>query len=72
MLFSVGHVAVAQPVVLKTSTLLDGRGHVLKNRSMVTAGAYTTLMGGFTTIQSVGAEVDGPVRDLIWRPTSSV
>jgi imidazolonepropionase-like amidohydrolase len=29
------------------------------------AGAYATLMGGFTTVQSVGAEVDGAVRDLI-------
>src|SRR5258708_13688695 len=122
-------VAAAQPVVLKTSTILDGRGHVLKNQSIVVeggrivrisdtkekatydlsgltvmpgwidthvhfavhfdsnnrvegggagskeapersalyaaAGAYTTLMGGFTTVQSVGAEVDGEVRDLI-------
>jgi len=120
--------AAAQPVVLKTSTILDGKGQVLKNRSIVVedgkilrlagpgekatydlsgltvmpgwidthvhfawhfdannrlddltastetpeiralyaeAGAYATLMGGFTTIQSVGAEVDGPVRDLI-------
>jgi imidazolonepropionase-like amidohydrolase len=121
--------ATAQPVVLKTSTILDGRGQVLKNRSIVVndgrivrisgagekttydlsgltvmpgwidththfaqhfdsnnrfesggagsketpelsalyaaAGAYVTLMGGFTTIQSVGSEVDGPVRDLI-------
>jgi imidazolonepropionase-like amidohydrolase len=120
--------AAAQPVVLKTSTILDGKGNVLKNRSIVIengkifrlagpgekptydlsgltvmpgwidthvhfawhfdannrlddgsasketpevralyaeAGAYATLMGGFTTIQSVGAEVDGPVRDLI-------
>ena len=119
----------AQPVVLKTSTMLDGQSHVLKNKSIViedgkivrisgagekttydlsgltvmpgwidthvhfavhfnsknrlesggagskeapelsalyaAAGAYATLMGGFTTIQSVGAEVDGPVRDLI-------
>ena len=121
--------AAAQPVVLKTSTMLDGRGQVLKNRSIViedgrivriseakekptydlsgrtvmpgwidthvhfavhfdsnnrlesggagskeapelsalyaAAGAYATLMGGFTTVQSVGAEVDGSVRDLI-------
>jgi imidazolonepropionase-like amidohydrolase len=118
----------AQPLVLKTSTILDGKGQVLKNRSIVIedgkilrlagpgekatydlsgltvmpgwidthvhfawhfdannrlddgsasketpevralyaeAGAFATLMGGFTTIQSVGAEVDGPVRDLI-------
>jgi imidazolonepropionase-like amidohydrolase len=121
--------AMAQPVVLKTSTILDGKGNVLKNRTIVIedgkisrisggaekasydltgltvmpgwidthvhfayhfdannrseeggagskeapalsalyaeANAYATLMGGFTTIQSVGAEVDGPVRDLI-------
>src|SRR6202158_1806432 len=120
--------ATAQPLVLKTSTILDGQGHVLKNKNIIIedgrivrisdatekasydlsgltvmpgwidthvhfawhfdannrlddgtasketpevralyaeAGAYATLMGGFTTIQSVGAEVDGPVRDLI-------
>ena len=120
--------AAAQPVVLKTSTILDGKGQTLTNRSIVIedgkilrlagpgekatydlsgltvmpgwidthvhfawhfdannrlddgsasketpevralyaeAGAYATLMGGFTTVQSVGAEVDGPVRDLI-------
>ena len=119
----------AQPVVLKTSTILDGKGKVLTNRSIViedgkisriagagekanydlsgltvmpgwidthvhigfhfdahnraeeggagskeapvlsalydAANAYATLMGGFTTVQSVGAEADGPVRDLI-------
>src|ERR1700676_1076131 len=121
--------AMAQPLVLKTSTILDGKGQVLKNRNIViedgrivriseagekasydlsgltvmpgwidthahfavhfnsknrveeggtgskeapqlsalyaAAGAYATLMGGFTTIQSPGAEVDGAVRDLI-------
>jgi imidazolonepropionase-like amidohydrolase len=121
--------AAAQQAVLKTSTVLDGKGHVLKNKSIViedgrivrisearekttydlsgltvmpgwidthvhfavhfnsknrvegggagsheapelsalyaAAGAYATLMGGFTTVQSVGAEVDGHVRDLI-------
>jgi imidazolonepropionase-like amidohydrolase len=120
---------MAQPVVLKTSTILDGKGNVIRNRNIVIedgkisrisggaekasydltgltvmpgwidthvhfayhfdannrseeggagskeapalsalyaeANAYATLMGGFTTIQSVGAEVDGPVRDLI-------
>ncbi len=127
--FLLATLAAAQPVVLKTSTVLDGKGHVLKNKSIViedgrivrisesrekttydlsgltvmpgwidthvhfavhfnsknrvegggagsheapelsalyaAAGAYATLMGGFTTVQSVGAEVDGPVRDLI-------
>src|SRR5258708_17310983 len=122
-------VAAAQSVVLKTSTILDGKGHVLKNQSIVVeggrivrisdakekatydltgltvmpgwidthvhfavhfdsnnrvegggagskeapelsalyaaAGAYATLMRGFTTIESVGAEVDGGVRDHI-------
>jgi len=121
--------ATAQPLVLKTSTILDGQGHVLKNKYIViengriariseapekatydlsgltvtpgwidthvhfavhfdannrvegggagskeapelsalyaAAGAYATLMGGFTTVQSVGAEVDGAVRDRI-------
>ncbi len=121
--------AAAQPVVLKTSTILDGKGNVLRNRYIVIedgkilrisgggekatydlsgltvmpgwidthvhfavhfdannrmesggagskeapelsalyaeASAYATFMAGFTTIQSVGAEVDGPVRDLI-------
>lgn len=128
-LFFWATLGVAQPVVLKTSTILDGKGQVLRNRSIViqngriarisaaaekatydlsgltvmpgwidthvhfavhfdannrvenggegsketpelsalyaAAGAYATLMGGFTTIQSVGAEADGRVRDLI-------
>jgi len=29
--------------------------------------AYATLMGGFTTVQSVGSAIDGPLRDLINR-----
>jgi imidazolonepropionase-like amidohydrolase len=122
-------VALAQPpsgpVVIQTSTLLDGRGGVLKNRQIViegsriqsvaagkekatydlrgltvmpgwidthvhmnwhmdanhksvsggdkpedaalyTAGdAWLTLEGGFTTVQSVGAAIDGIVRDRI-------
>jgi imidazolonepropionase-like amidohydrolase len=121
--------ASAQPVVLRTSTILDGKGNVLKNKDIVidngriariadaagkatydltgltvtpgwidthvhfavhfdannrvegggagskeapeisalyaAAGAYETLLGGFTTVQSVGAEVDGAVRDRI-------
>ena len=122
-------VAAAQPVVIKTTTLLDGKGHVLKNKQIVVEGSriagiadakgrptydlsgltvmpgwidthvhpswhfnkegrlelggkgsretpeesalyaegnvYATLMGGFTTVQSVGAEVDRDLRDLI-------
>src|SRR5258708_1004666 len=121
--------AAAQPVVLKTSTILDGKGRVLKNKNIViesgrivriseanekatydlsgltvmpgwidthvhfavhfdannrvegggagsketpelsalyaAAGAYATLLGGFTTVQRLGAEVDGGVRYLI-------
>ncbi len=121
--------AYAQPVpnriVLQTSTILDGRGGVLKGQQIVIEGsriqsvkpgvdaasydlrgltvmpgwidvhvhlvshfdahhklvdddpspqsavlsvaenAWITLQGGFTTVQSVGAEADGPVRDRI-------
>jgi imidazolonepropionase-like amidohydrolase len=121
----------AQPIVIKTSTLLDGKGAVLKNKEIVIEGSkisrvadargsatydlsgltvmpgwidththpgwyfnrenrleqggrgsietpaasalyaeanvYATLMGGFTTIQSVGQEVDKDLRDLINR-----
>ena len=122
-------VAAAQPIVINTTTLLDGKGHVLKNKQIVVEGSriagisdvkgrptydlsgltvmpgwidthvhpswhfnkegrldlggrgsketpqesalyaegnvYATLMGGFTTVQSVGAEVDRDLRDLI-------
>lgn len=118
-----------QPTVLRLSTLLDGKGHILHNTSIViengkivrldphatgrvydlrgltvmpgwidahvhiswhfgpdgkNAGqgagrgespeqafleiagdAWDTLMGGFTTVQSVGAEADAPLRDAI-------
>ena len=122
--------AVAQPVVIKTGTLIDGKGRVLKNQEIVieagkiasigaakqkptvdlsgftvmpgwidthvhitwyfnkdgryetgpgrggkttqpqavlyaAANAYATLMGGFTTVQSVGAPLDGDLRDMI-------
>jgi imidazolonepropionase-like amidohydrolase len=121
--------ATAQPIVLKTSTLIDGRGHVLRNKEIViesgriiriadakqkpaidltgltvtpgwidthvhptwyfnkegryeaggpgakstpqqtalhaVANLYAILMGGFTTVQSVGAELDGDLRDRI-------
>ena len=124
-----GGLACAQPVLIKTSTLFDGKGHVLKNKMIVVEGgriarisdphgvatydlagltvmpgwidthvhlgwhfnkegrleqggpgsketreqsalyaegnAYATLMGGFTTVQSVGSAIDGEVRDLV-------
>jgi imidazolonepropionase-like amidohydrolase len=123
--------AAAQPVVIKTTTLIDGKGHVLRNQQITVEGtqikglgaakakakatydlsgltvlpgfidthvhlgwffnaedrldqggrnskttpqeaalytegnAYATLMGGFTTVQSLGSPIDVPVRDLI-------
>ncbi len=121
--------ASAQSVVIKTSTILDGKGGVLHNKMIVVEGgriarvadasgnatydltgltvmpgwidthvhlgwhfnkegrleqggpgsketpeqsalyaegnAYATLMGGFTTVQSVGSAIDGDLRDLI-------
>jgi imidazolonepropionase-like amidohydrolase len=122
--------AAAQPVVIKTSTLIDGKGHVLRDKEIVVENGrilriadakekpaidltgltvmpgwidthvhptwyfnkegrleqgpgrnskstpqqaalyaaenlYATLMGGFTTVQSVGAELDGDLRDRI-------
>jgi imidazolonepropionase-like amidohydrolase len=121
--------AAAQPIVIKTSTILDGKGHILKNQMIVVengrisrvsdvrgnatydltgltvmpgwidthvhlgwhfnregrleqggpgsketheqsalyaeGNAYATLVGGFTTVQSVGSAIDGDLRDLI-------
>jgi imidazolonepropionase-like amidohydrolase len=121
--------ASAQPSVIKTTTLIDGKGNVLRNQELViengritrigearqkpafdlsgltvmpgwidthvhltwffnkegryeqggpdgkatpqqsalyaASNAYTTLMGGFTTVQSLGAELDGELRDRI-------
>ena len=121
--------AYGQGVVIRTSTLLDGKGHVLKNTDLAIEGGritrvgkasgkaaidltgmtvmpgwidthvhatwyfnqdgrleqggrgskstpqqaalyaaanlYATLMGGFTTVQSVGAELDGDLRAQI-------
>jgi imidazolonepropionase-like amidohydrolase len=121
--------ALAQPVVIKTTTLIDGKGHVLHNKEIVVengritrvadakqkptidlsgltvmpgwidthvhptwyfnadgrleqggrgskstpqqsalyaeANLYATVMGGFTTVQSVGAELDKNLRDMI-------
>jgi imidazolonepropionase-like amidohydrolase len=118
-------VVAAQSIVLQTSTILDGRGGILKDQQIVINGsriqsvkpgagaatydlrgltvmpgwidvhvhlgshfdgrhklvdddpspqsavlavaenAWMTLQGGFTTVQSVGAEADAPVRDRI-------
>jgi imidazolonepropionase-like amidohydrolase len=121
--------AYGQAVVIRTSTLIDGKGHVLKNTDLTIEGGrigrvgaakgkgaidltgmtvmpgwidthihatwyfnqdgrleqggrgskstpqqaalaaaanlYATLMGGFTTVQSVGAELDGDLRAQI-------
>ncbi|HTQ57364.1 MAG TPA: amidohydrolase family protein [Bryobacteraceae bacterium] len=123
--------ALAQPLILKTTVVLDGRGGVLRNRQITidngriarisdatdrptldlsgltvmpgwidthvhptwyfnqdgrlelggsdakstppqaalaaVANLYATLMGGFTTVQSVGARLDGDLRGLIAR-----
>jgi imidazolonepropionase-like amidohydrolase len=129
ILILAGTLAHGQAVVIRTSTLLDGKGHVLKNTDLAieggritrigaangkaaidlrgmtvmpgwidthvhatwyfnqegrleqggrgskstpqqaalsaTANLYATLMGGFTTVQSVGAELDGDLRAQI-------
>jgi imidazolonepropionase-like amidohydrolase len=121
----------AQTITIKTSTILDGRGQVLKDKTIVLDGnrivsvgnvqgnttydltgltvmpgwidthvhlgwhfnkdnrlddggrgskenpqqsalyaegnAYATLMGGFTTVQSLGSAIDGDIRDFIAR-----
>ena len=121
--------AVAQPVVIKTTTIIDGRGGVLRNQEITVEGgritkvapathkpdidlsglavmpgwidththpgwyfnkegrleqgpgrnskstpqqaalfteanAYATLLGGFTTIQSLGQPIDADIRDM--------
>src|SRR5438477_335149 len=38
--------AVAQPVVLKTSTILDGKGNVLTNRSIVIEDGKISRIAG--------------------------
>ena len=127
--------ATAQPIVIKTSTLIDGRGHVLQNKEIViesgritriadakqkptidltgltvtpgsidthvhptwyfnregryeagergakatpeqaalyaAANLYAVLMAGFTTVQSVGTELDSDLRDQIGAGTIS-
>src|SRR5579862_5625704 len=45
-----------------------GRGESPEQAYLEIAGdAWDTLMGGFTTVQSVGAEADAPLRDAINR-----
>jgi imidazolonepropionase-like amidohydrolase len=126
--FLLAALASAQPIIVRTSTIIDGKGHVLKNKELViengkitgiadakrrptidlsgltvmpgwidthvhptwyfnkegrleqgpgrggkttpqqsalfaAGNLYATLMGGFTTIQSVGAELDADLRD---------
>jgi imidazolonepropionase-like amidohydrolase len=131
LLVAFAAVCLCQPLVIKTTTILDGKGGVLKNKEIVIEGtkisrvadarsnatydlsgltvmpgwidththpgwyfnrenrleqggrgsietpaaaalysqgnAYATMMGGFTTIQSLGQEVDKDLRDLIDR-----
>jgi len=131
LLEALAAVCLCQPIVIKTTTILDGKGGVLKNKEIVIEGtkisrvadargnatydlsgltvmpgwidththpgwyfnrenrleqggrgsietplasalyaegnAYATMMGGFTTIQSLGQEVDKDLRDLIDR-----
>jgi imidazolonepropionase-like amidohydrolase len=51
----------------------DGKTHHTRDESpeqamLYAAGnAWTTLMGGITTVQSVGSTIDGPLRDAIAR-----
>src|SRR5689334_9715721 len=129
--FVLATIVCAQPVVIKTSTIIDGKGHVLKNKELVIENGRITriadaksrptidltgltvmpgwidthvhptwyfnrngrleqgpgrgnskttpqqaalfaagnlhaiLMGGFTTVQSVGAELDADLREQI-------
>jgi imidazolonepropionase-like amidohydrolase len=124
-------VAFGQPIIIRTSTIIDGKGHILKNKEILVENGkitgiadaksrptidlsgltvmpgwidthvhptwyfnkdgrleqgpgrggskttpqqaalfaagnlYATLMGGFTTAQSVGAELDADLRDQI-------
>jgi imidazolonepropionase-like amidohydrolase len=47
---------------------MDNRGETPAEQALYGAGnAWATLMGGFTTVQSVGARSDVPLRDMIAR-----
>ena len=39
-------IAMAQPVVIRTTTLIDGRGHVLKNKEIVVDGGRISRVAG--------------------------
>jgi imidazolonepropionase-like amidohydrolase len=39
-------IAMAQPVVIRTTTLIDGRGHVLKNQEIVVDGGRISRIAG--------------------------
>jgi imidazolonepropionase-like amidohydrolase len=52
----------------KDGKATSGRDETPAETAMYTAeNAYVVLMGGFTTIQSIGADIDIPVRDAINR-----
>jgi len=52
----------------KDGKFSSGRGESGADVAMYTAeNAYVTLMGGFTTVQSIGSDTDLPVRDAINR-----
>jgi imidazolonepropionase-like amidohydrolase len=52
----------------KDGKFANGRKDTPAEAAMYTAeNAYVALMGGFTTIQSIGADIDIPVRDAINR-----
>ncbi len=53
------------PIVILTGRALDGRGGVLENASIGVARGKITSLAGFTTVQSVGAPSEAPLRDMI-------
>jgi hypothetical protein len=101
ILFLAAGSLLAQTTVIRTTILIDGKGHVLRDRDIAIEGGhatwyfnkdgryeqgpgrganavttpqqaalyaegnmYATLMGGFTTVQSVGAMLDGDLRRI--------
>src|SRR5690242_3251255 len=45
--------AIAQPVVIRTTTLIDGRGHVLKNQEIAVEDGKITRIGGARSRPSI-------------------